>query len=378
MKKNILISGLFYGRGGKETHVLHLSELLVKAGCQVTIVSRYASPATPLVAERHERGLRLVTTPFARHARWLKLSTIWAVCVWPLILRRRSFDVLYTLEDSRLTGFLRRFVRPDGRVIYNRAGELLSPAEGVRGNLREVVDGVVVESELQADAWRRYSGANVPVIVAPHLGHEAEPVSHRPPGQETLRVAYLGRYDRAKGVYRLLDIWDACRDGLPRLDFFGHGPERAGLESEILRRGLSDRAAVHDGWNTAREMDAILARCDLVVLPSETEGLPGILVESMARGVPFVATDVGAVRTLAEGNPDVRVVPLDTEAVKNAILEMAAAIRSGAIQGERLRQYHAAHFGRKVLAEKWLAAILHPERVWGETRNESPAGRARA
>jgi glycosyltransferase involved in cell wall biosynthesis len=366
MNKRILLSGRLHGRGGMETHLLHLSELLVKAGCQVTIVSRYASPTAPLVAERHERGIRFVTTPFARNLRWFKLSTMWAVSVWPMILRGRSFDVLYTLEDSKLTVFLRRFVRDNGRVIYNRAGEPLSESEGVRENLRKVVDGVIVESEVQAEAWRENSGTNVPVIIAPFLGHEPESVSHTRNNQDTVRVAYLGRYERGKGVYRLLEIWDACRDKLLRLDFFGHGSERAALVAEIERRGLSHLVEVHDGWNTAREMDAILAGCDLVVLPSESEGLPGILVESMARGVPFVATDVGAVRTLAEGNPDVRVVPLDTDAVKAAVLEMASAIRSGAIQRERLRQYHTAHFGRKVLADKWLTALLDPERVWGK------------
>src|SRR5437588_261852 len=78
-------------------------------------------------------------------------------------------------------------------------------------------------------------------------------------------------------------------------------------------------------WLDGPELSTILANVDLIVLPSETEGLPVVLLEALAHGVPFVASDVGAVRTLAEDNPDVRVVPLENDAFARAICEMVAA-----------------------------------------------------
>jgi glycosyltransferase involved in cell wall biosynthesis len=89
-----------------------------------------------------------------------------------------------------------------------------------------------------------------------------------------------------------------------------------------------------------------------------------VLLEAMAHGVPFVATNVGAVRTLAEDNPDVRVVPLDNEALKNAIEEMAQAIRSGQVRGDRLQAYHQARYGYEVISRQWLEALLQPEQFW--------------
>jgi glycosyltransferase involved in cell wall biosynthesis len=100
---------------------------------------------------------------------------------------------------------------------------------------------------------------------------------------------------------------------------------------------------------------------DLFVLPSETEGLPVILLEAMAHGVPFVATDVGAVRTLAEDNPDVRVVPLDNGALKEAIEEMARGIHSGQVRGDRLQAYHKARFGYEILSQQWGRVLLYSE-----------------
>jgi hypothetical protein len=80
--------------------------------------------------------------------------------------------------------------------------------------------------------------------------------------------------------------------------------------------------------------------------------------------VPFVATDVGAIRTLAQDNPDVSVVPLSDVALKLGIERMAYAIRSGQIDGRRLQQYHRQRYGYDLVASRWLQALLHPEEFW--------------
>jgi glycosyltransferase involved in cell wall biosynthesis len=102
----------------------------------------------------------------------------------------------------------------------------------------------------------------------------------------------------------------------------------------------------------------------MVILPSETEGLPLVLLEAMAYGVPFVATDVGAVRTLAEDNPDVQVVPLDNEALIAAINDVATSIRSGRIRGGRLQEYHRSRYSYELLSKLWTEALLSPATFW--------------
>jgi len=107
-----------------------------------------------------------------------------------------------------------------------------------------------------------------------------------------------------------------------------------------------------------------MAATDLVVLPSETEGLPLVLLEAMAYGVPFVAGNVGAIASLAENNPDVRVVALDNTAFAEAIREMECEIRAGKIVGRRLQDYHRARYGHDRLAGLWSQALLEPEQFW--------------
>jgi glycosyltransferase involved in cell wall biosynthesis len=53
-----------------------------------------------------------------------------------------------------------------------------------------------------------------------------------------------------------------------------------------------------------QERDDVLPLIDVMALTSVSEGLPFVLLEAMACGVPIVTTDVGACRELVEGLPD--------------------------------------------------------------------------
>ena len=361
--KCVLINAQLYGAGGVETHLLNLARLLVERGAEVTVAARIANPETPLVRLRREIPIRLLTTPFAHDPRRLRLSTAWACAVWQFGLRSGWFDLLYTVELSRFPRFLRRFVRREGYMIGNRIGEPLVGSQQLDPTCEPILDGFIVESELQAAPVRRTSnGLRVAAIPLMAFVEDAPPRQAR--AIDYFRVAFLGRYSPAKGIYRLLEIWSRFAGRPMRLDFYGHGIERAGLEQEIRRRGLEASVHVNQGWSTGRELATIMAATDLVVLPSETEGLPLVLLEAMAYGVPFVASDVGAIASLAENNPDVRVVPLDDAALAQAIVEMESAIRAGSVVGRRLQDYHRARYGHERVAGLWSQALLEPERFW--------------
>ena len=82
----------------------------------------------------------------------------------------------------------------------------------------------------------------------------------------------------------------------PNLEFVlaGDGPLRGQLEQEAQSLGLGDRAIF---LGDRRDIPAVLASLDVSVLPSQSESLSNSILESMAAGVPVVATNVG-------GNPE--------------------------------------------------------------------------
>ena len=291
----------------------------------------------------------------------------WSIYAWPRILPS-DIDVLYSFDLSRAMLALRSLVKRSGFVIANRAG--VTPTDGriAAAEVEQILDGFVTETETQAAGY----DTRVLTRAIPLLALEPAPLPRTPSLKKSnLRVAYLGRYERPKGIFRLVDIWSEARPQKAELAFYGVGPHRSELAEYIRDRGLSAVATVNDGWVTSEQQAAILANVDLVMLPSDSEGFPLVLLEAMAHGVPFIATEVGGIRELARDNPDVAVVPLDNAAFVKALRDMLTRIRAGEISAERLQHYYAERYAPEKIAAQWRAALLEPEKFWGPRASAS-------
>jgi glycosyltransferase involved in cell wall biosynthesis len=111
-----------------------------------------------------------------------------------------------------------------------------------------------------------------------------------PPGVKP--IVFVGRLDRQKGAERLVDL-------VPALETFGHhllivgsGPLERRLRTIMGHQKGSER--VHfAGWQA--EIPSILAACSLLVLPSRYEGMPNVVLEAMAAGLPVLTTPADGV-----------------------------------------------------------------------------------
>jgi len=83
-----------------------------------------------------------------------------------------------------------------------------------------------------------------------------------------------------------------------RFVMVGDGELRPECEARILQAGLRERVAIA-GWR--QDLESVYADLDVLLLTSINEGTPLALLEAMASGRPFVATDVGGVRDLMTG-----------------------------------------------------------------------------
>ncbi len=125
-------------------------------------------------------------------------------------------------------------------------------------------------------------------------------------------LLFVGRMVQVKGLDTLLDACDRLhqqnRDFL--LCLIGDGPLRRQLAADVDRRGLSPHVRFvgrvpHD------ELVHWYRAADLTVLSSRSEGIPNVLLESLACGTPFVATSVGGVPEIARHDA-ARLVPPDS------------------------------------------------------------------
>jgi glycosyltransferase involved in cell wall biosynthesis len=158
-----------------------------------------------------------------------------------------------------------------------------------------------------------------------------------------------------KGLATLLDAW--ARLGAvseARVFLVGDGPQRAALQAQARRLGLESR--VHFvGTKAQDELGDWYRAADLTVLPSLSEGIPNVLLESLACGTPFLATDVGGVREIC-ANPQRDLVPAGDAsalalALERRLRDPGAATTppgfspadSAAVISEVLRSVVAAH-----------------------------------
>lgn len=111
-------------------------------------------------------------------------------------------------------------------------------------------------------------------------------------GEHALGV--VARFSVEKGVDRAIRMFADLHRQRPgtRLHLIGDGPQRGALEQ--LAESLGVTYAVRWwGWQT--DTRPIIEAMDTLVLPSHTEGLPNVVLEAMALGLPVAATRVGAV-----------------------------------------------------------------------------------
>jgi glycosyltransferase involved in cell wall biosynthesis len=348
---SVLISAELYGRGGTETHLLNLCRLLREMEARVTLVSRAIRADDTVLADVRATGVRHVIAPLARRPAWRRASQLLAYATIPIRIADR-FDVLYTYGVGRFTNQLAHFLKPNGRLIWHPFGDpkdmvAIASDPGLRR-----VDAVIAESRIHERALRASLRSGVPIRVLPALAQTAVTngrVYREKPGR--VRIGFLGRYDENKGVAWLLENWSSLEVDPATLEFYGDGPLRAQMSAAVDARRLRD-VSINHGWNGATELAKILANIDLVVLPSHSEGVPLVLLECLAHGVPFVASDVGGIPELAEHNPDVRVAARGPEFLR-AVEEMVTSIRAGGIDHGRLKRYFDERYNPSVVSDRW-------------------------
>jgi glycosyltransferase involved in cell wall biosynthesis len=140
-------------------------------------------------------------------------------------------------------------------------------------------------------------------------------------------VLGVGRLRHQKNFPALIDAFAAVkrvRDA--RLVILGEGPERAALESRVRAHGLEHSVALPGFVDNPY---ACMARAAVFVLSSAWEGLPTVLIESLAVGTPVVSTDCesGPREILRDGALGALVPVGDVHALARAITRVLAGER---------------------------------------------------
>lgn len=165
------------------------------------------------------------------------------------------------------------------------------------------------------------------------------------PGRSPLILA-VGRLVRKKGFHVLVE---ACRqlqgDGVPfHCTIVGEGPERQNLEALIRRCGLERRVTLAGAVAQDRLREGYYARAALLAQPcvvddeGDQDGIPTVILEAMAVGLPVVATSVSGIgEAVIHGETGLCVPPDDPAALASALRELlgSSQLAAGLVAGAR-------------------------------------------
>jgi glycosyltransferase involved in cell wall biosynthesis len=141
----------------------------------------------------------------------------------------------------------------------------------------------------------------------------------------------------------------------------GDGPERKRLESRVLELGLAGRVCFA-GACGQRETLALMATCDIFVLNSTHEGLPHVVLEAMALGLPVVATDVGGTPELIQHGSNGLLIPTGGRGLTDALAPLLAnkTMRKTLSEGARRTVETLCFTSMLELTERALVTAAQP------------------
>lgn len=191
-------------------------------------------------------------------------------------------------------------------------------------------------------------------------------------------VAVLARLNPLKGVEDFLQAAPIIAGRFPQARFLivGDGDSRRELEVSAARLGLHDRL-VFTGFRA--DVPEVLSAVTVSVLPSLSEGFSNVVLESMAAGVPVVATTVGGnPEAVEDGVTGFLVPPRQPEALARAIGLLLENPQLAAQFGQAGRRRVTEHFSRDQMVratERLYLDLLqgkYREPIGGATRAAYP------
>jgi glycosyltransferase involved in cell wall biosynthesis len=286
------------------------------------------------VQELGRRGIPLHEYSFSS---FLSLNALGQQAKLRRYLRRRRIDIVHTYNF-----YGNVFAIPPARLaatpvviasIRDRGPYLTPTQRRVQRHVCQLADRVLVNADAVRD-WLIRQGYDESRIVVIRNGVDlnrfaqpAEPARLQaelalPPQVPVVTV--VSRLHRLKGIEHFLEATAILRARFPEARFLIVGetnPQERDYQRELFalsaRLGLADRV-VFTGLRT--DVPDLLAGTSVSVMPSLNEALSNVLLESMAAGVPVVATRVGGTpEVIEDGVNGLLVPPADPMALANAI-----------------------------------------------------------
>ncbi len=342
----MLISGLDIGgaHGGAERFGIELSRHLDRDSCDVTLCAFWQRKTR---AEEHWQGvLSREDIPLIFASEWqgrFKLSEYYKGLQRLIgMYRPEPFDIIHShYQMGTLAGLLLKTFGCTRKVIRTAHvskewgtgfASLLCRQVFTKWLYPIFLDAEVGVSQSIVNTLSKYPG-NLLRRKTPYLIYNAiypQAFEKREECGRDINLSFpkdryligsIGRLTNQKGYAYLLDAVPLVLEQIPNAHFIiiGEGENRKILEQQARDLRVSEHVTF---TGQQEQVMPLLRKMDIFVLPSLYEGFPTVLLESIASGVPVIATDIPGTNELIKHKENGWLVPpMNSQALAMAIIE---------------------------------------------------------
>jgi glycosyltransferase involved in cell wall biosynthesis len=261
----------------------------------------------------------------------LHLHVIWRAAVFARSLHERLRVPLVISEHW--SGYMPE----DGSY---RSGAMKAYTQGIVRN----ASAVIAVSERMKEAMLSHGLKNdyrvIPNVVDTELFRPAQS-----PPEGKIRMVHVStvneREKNISGILRVIKKLSEERDDFI-LEIIGDSPERAGFEEMGRQMGVLGKHVIFQGYKSIDEVAERMRSSHFFVMFSNYEGLPCVILEAMASGLPVVATRTGGIPSVVNDEQGILVDVKDEAGLKLALQAMMASWN--AYDRARLRKYAEDNF----------------------------------
>lgn len=299
MKTRIAVVLPYFGNGGAENMVSRLVGNLDLDCFDVQVFCIYGQPLENVLEKNvTDRGIEIVfigkKKGFSLRAvmkLWKKLSafkpsvihTHLSACVycapWVLVHRVKMLQTIHNMPKFEL-------IRPK-RIIMS-----------IMYRLNKAVP-VAISSEIRTMMVNEYKLGNQPELVYNPVDVDRFSIPAKP--HEGVNLITAGRLSQQKNQKLLVEVMKdvSNKHSNVSLTILGDGPLRTELTNQIKNDSLD--TIVHMPGNV-NNVEQYFSESDIFILSSNYEGLPLVVLEAMAAGLPVVSTNVGGIKDIVTNN----------------------------------------------------------------------------
>jgi glycosyltransferase involved in cell wall biosynthesis len=282
---------------GTEVATYNLARNLAERGHIVNVVTPGDEGLPRVTSERGFQAHRLGVPGRG----WLRTPVYWVKAV--IALRKLAPDIVHAQGvDAAVCALFARLLLRRPYVVWGRGSDVYTswPCDRfIKRLIFSRASGVIALTDDMSTRIKTYYDGRVSVIpnaINPEMFRPEvfRTVQRQPDGRTGgKRVLFVGRLSKVKGVGYLIQAMRLVhqQDPTARLVLVGDGDERKNLEVLISEQNLTD-VVTFVGRVSPEQVAEHMADSDVFVLPSLSEGFPGVVLEAMASGLPVVATRV--------------------------------------------------------------------------------------